>query len=111
MKSDRAEKQQILFEKLCSPYDLSIILGVTKISIKDFFRIGYILHCLGLEDYEAYFFFKFSCELDENQMMKYSLSPLDEKIMEQHNRWLRNFCNNAPTEKIKYYLLRRFNLS
>lgn len=102
------EQEERIFLSLCGQYDRELLAGKIEMTLPEFERITYITMAFGYTSYtmelqERYIELtqKLNEQLDrENEILKdYPAYYQDEGILEQNQKWLDDFIQQAPADK------------
>lgn len=109
----REDIEQFAFLYLCGTRDRQLLSGREKMTFSDFDRLIYITSFLGLIHFNLKMWNQYSVQFQnqleflEQSCEKRSM-PLDsaecEEDIRQQERWLAEFCSNAPNQGAQEYL-------
>ena len=111
-----AEKERLLFLAMCNKHDRKIINEEEKFTVEDFDRIGYLLETLGFDNFGWNFSFGHQELLNElgaqieSEVEGTIELDLNETYKTTH-KWGRDFCEGLPSNEMKPYFKRIFNIS
>lgn len=110
-----AEREKLLFLAMCSRRDRRLIEGEENLTIEDFDRIGYLLESLGFDNFGWNFSF------EHGELLKELGDKIESEIetpgklnlnktFEEARQWERDFCEGLPSDEMRKYIKRIFNI-
>lgn len=103
----QVNKEWFLFLALCSDDDRALLSQKSKMNLEDFDRISYLMMNLGLEKLQIYFTMQHLDLLQQSgrQIEENNASTIDvEKEVERAGIWEKEFLDQLPSEKMRYFL-------
>ena len=99
-------KQMLIFDLCSTEHDSEIMFGGgdAGLSALDFSRIMYILFSLGFDELAAEFFSRNICKIAIDEFEEYMRTRITDLDIKRYEKWLEEFCMNAPTERMKSIL-------
>lgn len=102
----KLSKQMFIFDLCSTEHDSEIMFGGAGagLSASDFSRIMYILFSLGFDELAVEFYSRNICKIAVDEYEEYMQARITELDIKRYEKWLEEFCMNAPTERMKSIL-------
>lgn len=113
------DMERFAFLYLCGQRDKSLLAGEERMTFQDFDRLVYITDVLGLDQMNLELWNRFSPQFKEQfetleGLLKEHCNSLGlggyEDDIQIHNKWFADFCENAPSDASREFLVDIFDV-